>query len=421
MHDYSTWGLRDLYKRIRELDHASEEIRIEKVAVVRAIEARRAESGSKPDRFGHNLSSEAGIAPREARQISGLALGLEHLPEVAKGVESGEIKVDVATELLKFATPEEDRKIADQAKSWSVPQAEEAARRRRAIAEKEARKLHETRSFRWFYDADRRHVNFKGLFPAAEGELLISVIETEVKRADAKRAGGDENCCADSGTHTDPGRHIDSGTHVHGFASAANSGPRGDTEQGIHEKSREEYSRRCADALISTLSSGSVSEVFAGSRAQVTVVATAQEMSSNEAAVRVGSGFVSAEVARRLMCDSDIEVVLVDQQNRPIGLGANTRSVPKRLSRLIRARDKTCVFPNCNEDRHIQIHHVVHAAKGGRTIEENLAALCFFHHHLVHEGGWLMMGTASSGLVIKSPYGQVYETGPLVMELAQVG
>lgn len=409
MHDYSNWGLRDLYKRIRELDQAGEQIRIEKIAVVRAIEARRAESGSKPDRFGHNLSSEAGIAPKEARQISGLALGLENLPEVAKGVESGEIKVDVATELLKFATPNDDKKIADQAKSWSVPEAEAVARRRRAIAEKEARKLHEMRSFRWFYDADRRHVNFKGLFPAAEGELLISVIEAEVRRADAKRSGGDEDCCSDSSTHN------------HDAASSSGAGWRDRMPQGAQEKTREEYSRRCADALISALSSGSIDDVFAGSRAQVTVVATAQEMASSEAAVRVGSGFVSAEVARRLMCDSDIEVVLVDQKNRPIGLGANTRSVPKRLSRLIRARDKTCIFPNCGDDRHIQIHHVVHAAMGGPTIEENLVALCYSHHHLVHEGGWSMSGTASSGLRIKSPFGQSYETGPLTMELARAG
>lgn len=385
MYDYSNWGLRDLYRRIRELDEAGEQIRIEKVAVVRAIEALRAESGSKPDRFGHNLSSEVGMAPKEAKQISGLALGLENLPEVAKGVESGEIKVDVATELLKFATPEDDKKIAEQAKSWSVPQAEEAARRRRAIAEKEARKLHEMRSFRWFYGADRRHVNFKGLFPAAEGELLISVIETEVRRADAKRSGGDENCCSDSSTHD------------HGSPTASGSDRQGHIGQRTPEKPRDEYSRRCADALIAVLSSGSIDDAYAGSRAQVTIVATAREMASSEAAVRVGSGFVSAEVARRLMCDSDIEVVLVDQKNRPIGLGANTRSVPKRLSRLIRARDKSCIFPNCGDDRHIQVHHVVHAAKGGPTIEENLVALCYSHHHLVHEGGWLMTGTASSG------------------------
>lgn len=409
MYDYSNWGLRDLYKRIRELDEAGEQIRIEKVAVVRAIEVLRAESGSKPDRFGHNLSSEAGMAPKEARQISGLALGLENLPEVARGVESGEIKVDVATELLKFATPEDDKKIADQAKSWSVPQAEEVARRRRAIAEKEARKLHEMRSFRWFYDADRRHVNFRGLFPAAEGELLISVIETEVRRADAKRTGGDEDCCGDSSAHD------------HDETSSADSGRRGRTDDRASRKPREEFSRRCADALISALSSGSFDDAFAGSRAQVTVVATAQEMASTEAAVRVGSGFVSAEVARRLMCDSDIEVVLVDSENRPIGLGANTRSVPKRLSRLIRARDKACIFPNCGDDRHIQIHHVIHAARGGATTEENLVALCYSHHHLVHEGGWSMTGAASSGLQIKSPFGQRYETGPLVLELARAG
>lgn len=62
-----------------------------------------------------------GKETKEVKQISGLAPGLKYLPAVVKGVKRGEILVDVATKLLKFATPEDDKNIAEQATSRSVP------------------------------------------------------------------------------------------------------------------------------------------------------------------------------------------------------------------------------------------------------------------------------------------------------------
>ena len=454
MFDYSGWAIRDLYRRMSELDACEEKIRVEKVALTREIETRRKDAGESPDRYGRNLASELGMAPKRARELAELAQGLESLPKTFDALQSGDISVDVAGQIVKFATPEEDAKLAEQASKWTPSQAEAIARQRREISEAEARRLHESRSFRWRYDRDRRHVNFHILLPTADAEALISTIEAELARADkARRKAVDRDGDSDQagsfggqsfGTGSAVGSAAGSGGSAAGSSgSAAGSSrsssdrtrcgdstlegsPRGESgsfdQVGSRTKVREEYQKRCADALIELINAADITVAGNGPRAQVMMVVSPGELSgSSNDAIEIGRGFGSIEVARRLCCDGDLEVVITDADGRPKAIGANSRTVPPKLSRLIRARDRRCVFPGCDEDRHIQIHHIVHFSKGGPTTEDNLGALCYFHHHLVHEGGWSMTGSASRGLSIKSPYGMRYERGPLVFDLARAG
>ena len=50
-------------------------------------------------------------------------------------------------------------------------------------------------------------------------------------------------------------------------------------------------------------------------------------------------------------------------------------------------RDRICQYPSCAQTRHLQAHHVVPWAAGGRTDLEDLILLCQWHHTTVHEGG----------------------------------
>lgn len=426
MFDYSGWAIRDLYRRMGELDASEEKIRIEKVALTREIEARRKEAGQGPDRYGRNLASELGMAPRRARELAELAQGLESLPKTFNALQSGDISVDVAGQLVKFATPEEDAKLADEAAKWTPSQAEAIARQRREISESEARSLHESRSFRWRYDRDRRHVNFHILLPTSDAEALISTVEAGLIRADKARGKA-----VDRDTSARPSSRqcssSSSSSHVSSWGGSTlggslGAGSRGDDQVPSQSKVREEYQKRCADALIELISAADMRAVGSGPRAQVVMVVSPADLTgSGNGPIEIGRGFGSIEVARRLCCDGDLEVVITDADGRPQTIGVNSRTVPPKLSRLIKARDRRCVFPGCDDDRHIQVHHIVHFSKGGPTTEDNLAALCYFHHHLVHEGGWSMTGSASRGLSIKSPYNMRYESGPLVFDLARAG
>jgi hypothetical protein len=59
------------------------------------------------------------------------------------------------------------------------------------------------------------------------------------------------------------------------------------------------------------------------------------------------------------------------------------------MRRALRVRDKGCRWPGC--DRQVSWsspHHIIAWAKDGPSKLPNLVLLCFFHHRLVHEGGF---------------------------------
>src|SRR5215510_15864206 len=70
-------------------------------------------------------------------------------------------------------------------------------------------------------------------------------------------------------------------------------------------------------------------------------------------------------------------------------------------------RSFRCRFPGCGERRFTDVHHIRHWADGGTHAAANLTTLCWFHHRLVHEGGWSVerfRGTAD--LYAISPTGE---------------
>src|ERR1700692_2174839 len=97
---------------------------------------------------------------------------------------------------------------------------------------------------------------------------------------------------------------------------------------------------------------------------------------------------ISTRSAERLACDCTMSrVVLADSM--VIDVGRATRTVSPPTMRALRVRDKGCRFPGC--DRQVNWsspHHIRFWARGGPGNLPNLLLLCFFHHRLVHEGGW---------------------------------
>jgi hypothetical protein len=96
----------------------------------------------------------------------------------------------------------------------------------------------------------------------------------------------------------------------------------------------------------------------------------------------------SIRTAERLACDCTMSRVLL-ADSMVIDVGRATRTVSPPTMRALRVRDKGCRFPGC--DRQVNWsspHHIEFWARGGPGYLPNLVLLCFFHHRLVHEGGW---------------------------------
>jgi hypothetical protein len=97
---------------------------------------------------------------------------------------------------------------------------------------------------------------------------------------------------------------------------------------------------------------------------------------------------ISTRTLERISCDCTMSRVLL-ADSMVIDVGRATRAVSGPTRRALRTRDKGCRFPGC--DRPVDWtnpHHIVHWARGGPGNLPNLILLCFYHHRLVHEGGW---------------------------------
>src|ERR1700693_3301226 len=97
---------------------------------------------------------------------------------------------------------------------------------------------------------------------------------------------------------------------------------------------------------------------------------------------------ISIRTAERLACDCTMSRVLL-ANSMVIDVGRATRVVSAPTMRALRVRDKGCRFPGC--DRQVNWcspHHIIFWARCGPNNLPNMVLLCYFHHRLVHEGGW---------------------------------
>ena len=102
---------------------------------------------------------------------------------------------------------------------------------------------------------------------------------------------------------------------------------------------------------------------------------------------------VSSKTVQRLACDGTLHRVL-KADSVVIDVGRATPTVSAPQWRALKARYKRCCFPGC--DRPINWthpHHIEFRCHGGPSTMHNLLPLCFYHHRLVHEGGWQVVRT----------------------------
>jgi hypothetical protein len=261
------------------------------------------------------------------------AAKLDELPATAGAYESGGLSWDQMRSVMRFATRERDKEIAEEAPRWSASQAEAIARRELAASRSEAEIALEQRAFRGKWDLAQNLFKFWGRMPAAEG----AVIERALERA-AREAPADRDATFDA---------------------------------------------RLADALVEICSARLAADADAD-RATVVVHVDERVQSGN----LPNGARVAFETARRLACDARVQEIVETAGGEPVGIGRSSRQVPGWLLRTLRERDGGCRFPGCGRMRWLHAHHIVHWADGGPTDADNLMLLCGYHHRLVHERGW---------------------------------
>jgi hypothetical protein len=121
---------------------------------------------------------------------------------------------------------------------------------------------------------------------------------------------------------------------------------------------------------------------------------------------------VHPEVARRLLCNARVQVVMEDTAGQVVKLGRMRREPPEWMLRQLRYRDRGCTFPGCSQRRFVQAHHIAWWEQGSVTDLDNLVLVCSFHHKLVHEYGWRLTRDGDGSVRWFHPDGTRYRAGP---------
>ena len=138
--------------------------------------------------------------------------------------------------------------------------------------------------------------------------------------------------------------------------------------------------------------------------AQVTVIVDAKESAATngEAGVMLEAGpRVGAQALQAILCDADTEVLARTEQGRYLDYGRKERTVPPALKRaLIDKVHGRCAADGCNARHRLEAHHKTPWSEGGRTNQEDLVLLCWFHHHVVvHQWGYQLFAHPDHGRI----------------------
>ncbi len=108
---------------------------------------------------------------------------------------------------------------------------------------------------------------------------------------------------------------------------------------------------------------------------------------------------ITPSAARRLGCEATVTVARADAAGTVLSLGRATRTFTSTQRRALAVRWRRCAFKHCDVAFHrCEIHHRIPWAEGGRTDLDNAVPLCRYHHHLVHDDGWVHPHRRHDGL-----------------------
>ena len=345
----------------------------------------------------HWLTWQCGLDLRAAREKVRVARALEDLPAIAAGFGAGELSYSKVRAMTRVATPDNEGALVTMAEHSTAVHVERIVQVYRGSCSEEeeleaANERHANRYLRVDPCPDGTYV-VNGRIPGDLAAILLAALAAGRGLANASDP---EDGPAGPLSAPDP-----SGLGGPFARVAVDPGPPTN-----------------ADALVmmaETLLANGPSARTGGDRYQIVVnvdadvlAAIPQSGDADGGTCELDTGMpLVPETARRLACDASVVYMLRDGSGQPVDASSRSRSIPPALRRAVNARDHGCRFPTCGERGFVDVHHVKHWARGGKHELSNLVQLCWFHHRLVHEGGWDLRFDPSGEVRAIKPDGRV--------------
>jgi hypothetical protein len=97
---------------------------------------------------------------------------------------------------------------------------------------------------------------------------------------------------------------------------------------------------------------------------------------------------VGPETLEEILCTGSVQLVGLEN-GKPVVTSDNTKVIPPTARRYVAWRDGGCSITGCRSRYRLQPHHINNRQHGGDHDPENLATLCWFHHHVaIHGAGF---------------------------------
>jgi hypothetical protein len=364
--DASDEELADLIGQMHGVVCSAKEVMLAAIAEFDRREAYRADGVPT---MGQWLVMRLGVNHRTGFELVGVSKQLESTPAIAELFQQGSLSWDQVRAAVSLVMDAglEDEAVAADAVGKSAAELERLAREARRVSRRESedRKRNEWARLRWDENGMLRgYLRLADTYGAA--------VKAEIERRAEQMP-----------------REVD-GSIVPFEARCA----------------RAVYEMACASMTASEVDAESTTTII-----HVDAHALA-EAEGGLASLELGP-IVSMATAHRLACDGRCQVVVDDLLGRTVEIAKTKRAVPRWLRRRVLRRDGGCRWPGCGRTALLHAHHIKWWTRDrGPTEEQNLVALCWVHHHLVHEGGWEIEGDPTGTLRFTGPGGRVLTTGP---------
>ncbi len=285
----------------------------------------------------HWLVLRAGLSPARARDITRIARRREQLPSTRAALDDGQLSVDQAAVVAKYAPSSHEASITELAVNATVPQL------RRTLS----------------------RYQFGEVAPATAGPDETPSPEPLLAGTPAWAAAAPE-----LSTSYHEGRFQLSYSAPADIGALVEQALR-EAKDSLFHAGQEQVS--LADGLAE-MANRSLSTITATSRASKYRVYI--HLSTTGGWVN-GRGAIPPSLAAKFACDGVIQP-LWETDGRPVSMGRDQRIVPSRTRRLIEDRDRGCRYPGCTATQHVEVHHLDHWAKGGNTDYDRMLSLCPF-------------------------------------------
>jgi 5-methylcytosine-specific restriction endonuclease McrA len=356
------------------------------------------------------LSWKCQLTSGTAREHVRVARAIRTLPVLSAEFAAGRMSFAKIRALTRIATPVTESGLAELAGPMTASQLERFARAHRTVSRADDGHADVLRRLTWRQDDDGS-LSLTVRLPPADGAVVLQALRAATGDLDRQAQHEEHEPTDGVSAETPAAEHEPADKTVVTPASLADA--------------LVEIAGAFLAGKIETASNPDIYQVIVhvGTGALTAAASTASDADGVSAETPFGhpadpsrchiedGSAISPATAQAIACSATVSWMLHDHKGDPLDVGRRHRTPPPALRRAVRERDRyRCQFPGCNS-RKVQIHHIRHWSKGGKTKLRNLLLLCRAHHIIVHDLNYGITA-AADGFVFTTADGAEIEPSP---------